>query len=117
MVFPGSSSLMAWSSPAMASTPFTSTLALLPLKLDHSNYFFWHSLVLPAVLAFDLEGFLLGSILCSLQFLQPGEGSSTFGHSSSNGGHQANSGGRGNFNVLITVVKEVVVKEAEAITV
>ena len=40
---------------------FRSTLAPVQIKLDHSNYIFWKSQILPVARAHDLETFLLGT--------------------------------------------------------
>ena len=69
---------MAFSGIPITLTPFFATLTLIPLKLDRENYFYWRSLVLPSVRAFDLEDFLFGTRSCPAKFisLQSGEGSS-----------------------------------------
>ena len=66
-------------STSMHDGPFSTILALLPLKLDRENFSFLHLLVLPSVRAFDLEYFLFGTRLCPPKFisLQAGEGSSS----------------------------------------
>ena len=77
--FPATSTMF----PAMTSqpptTPFSATLAPVPLKLDHENFSFWRSLIFPSVRVFDLEDFLLGIRICPPKFvsLQGGEGSSS----------------------------------------
>ncbi|PON58326.1 hypothetical protein PanWU01x14_167180, partial [Parasponia andersonii] len=60
----------------MAALPFFLSFVPLALKLDRSNFVFWHSQILATTRAHDLEGFLLGSRPYPQQFLQAGEGSS-----------------------------------------
>ena len=66
---------MAFSGIFSTTTHFSATLAPIPLKLDHENYFFWRSLVR----VFDLEDFIFGTRSCPAKFisLQSGEESST----------------------------------------
>ena len=59
--------------------PLQNTLVPLTLKLDRNNFAIWRSLILPAVRALDIEGFLDGSRVCPPRFVpnSNGEGSST----------------------------------------
>ena len=49
--------------------PFAANLNPLTLRLDRTNYNFWIAQVLPSVRAYNLEGFLLGSIQPPTQFI------------------------------------------------
>ena len=53
-----------------ALVPFQTTLALMALKLDQNNFTISRSLVLPAIRAHDLDGFLTSTRPCPAQFLQ-----------------------------------------------
>ncbi|POO03542.1 hypothetical protein TorRG33x02_007470 [Trema orientale] len=55
--------------PLFAAPALFQSLAPLSIKLDRTNYSFWHSQVLPAVCAHDLEGFLLGTVPCPPRFI------------------------------------------------
>lgn len=55
--------------PLLAAPPFFQSLTPLSIKLDRNNYSFWRSQVLPAVRAYDLEGFLLGTVPCPPRFV------------------------------------------------
>ena len=54
---------------AVPAVSLQSTLVPLTLKLDRNNFSIWRSLIIPAIRALGLEGFLNGSRACPERFL------------------------------------------------
>ncbi|KAL2530455.1 Retrotransposon gag domain-containing protein [Forsythia ovata] len=46
------------------------TLLLIAMKLRRSNYNFWKSQIMPTLRAYDLEGFITGSMTCPQKVIE-----------------------------------------------